>query len=498
MPATTDPRHLLIRADAGGEIGTGHVMRMLALAQAWQDRGGSVTLAACQCPLALIERLSGEHIDFIQLGEHPLGGQIELAETIQLGKSLNSPWIVVDGYHFRENYHKALKEHGFKVLAIDDYGHCNTWNVDLILNQNFYAEEFAYPLLTACTTVLRGTKYALLRREFLNQSSERKLDELSSKGLKKLLLTFGGVDPDNVSGTVITALNALDNSKLSIRVIVGGGSPQRKSLEQLAAGSPHDIEYLSNVLDMPAQYAWADGIIGAGGTTCLEWLLFSLPAALVCVADNQRLVVSTLAQRNRCLDLGWHANLNGEVLESQLSQWIAGAMESTSFDSFQVDSYGAGRLAAKLDNGLRLRNACPDDCETYYRWANDPMVRSNALNTKTILWKEHCRWFSSRLNSEKTVLYLCLDENEKFIGQVRFEQKSPPDWEIDYSVDSSLRGHGLGSSMLSLALASFRSKRNDPVLAIVKNNNPASSKVFESLEFSRSKESESQVIFYRK
>ncbi len=492
------PAPLLIRADAGGDLGTGHVMRMIALAQAWQDRGGSVTLAACQCPPALIERLRSENIDFVQLGEHPLGGPVELAETIQLGKSLNTPWIVVDGYHFRENYHKTLKENGFKVLAIDDYGHCESWHVDLILNQNVYAGEFVYPLLNAGTTVLRGPKYALLRREFLNQSSERKFDGFSSKRLKKLLLTFGGVDSDNVTGTVISALNTLEKSKLSIRVIVGGGSPHRKSLEKLAAGSPHDIEYLSNVPDMPAQYAWADGLIGAGGTTCLEWLLFGLPAALVCVADNQRLVVTTLAQRNRCLDLGWHADLNSEVLASKLSSWFAAAMESTSFDSFQVDAFGASRVAAKLDNGLRLRSACPDDCETYFRWANDPVVRSNALNTETILWEEHCRWFSSRLNSEKAVLYLCLDENEKPIGQVRFEQQSPPDWEIDFSIDSALRGRNYGFSMMNLAMETFLRYCTEPVLAIVKEANTASARVFNKLGFSCETHTGKKIICFRK
>jgi len=32
--------HLYIRADADGKIGTGHIMRCIALAQAWQDQGG--------------------------------------------------------------------------------------------------------------------------------------------------------------------------------------------------------------------------------------------------------------------------------------------------------------------------------------------------------------------------------------------------------------------------------------------------------------------------
>ena len=34
------PPTLLIRADASVTIGTGHIMRMIALVQAWQAQGG--------------------------------------------------------------------------------------------------------------------------------------------------------------------------------------------------------------------------------------------------------------------------------------------------------------------------------------------------------------------------------------------------------------------------------------------------------------------------
>lgn len=478
-----NPQTLLIRADAGGTLGTGHVMRMIALAQAWQDRGGEVALAACQCPPALVSRLIEEGIHFISLGDQPLGGEADCAETIRVAKSLKSKWVVLDGYHFGEDFQIQLKQNDFKVLAIDDFGQCDEWHTDLILNQNVYGAEFVYPKLDPRTDVLRGPRYALLRREFQeNHKTPASLPTILGP-LQKLLLTFGGVDPDNVTGTILSALNALDRHRLSIRVIIGAGNINGESLDLLAAQSPHEIEFVRDVMDMPAQYRWADGVIGAGGSTCLEWLLFGLPAALVCLADNQRLVVSALSGKARCLDLGAHTDLRPDILAKQLSAWIQKAGEITSFESFQVDASGASRVAAKMDNGLRLRSATNLDCEQYFTWANDATVRQNAINTQIIQWADHVEWFSSRLNSGKVRFFVCLDAQEKPVGQVRFEQKSPPKWEIDYSVEPALRGQGVGFHMMSLALAAFRKQTADPVLAVVRESNKASSRIFEKLGF---------------
>ena len=58
-------RHLFIRADASTAVGFGHIMRCLALAQAWQERGGHVTFLSHCLNEALRQRIMKEGFEFV-------------------------------------------------------------------------------------------------------------------------------------------------------------------------------------------------------------------------------------------------------------------------------------------------------------------------------------------------------------------------------------------------------------------------------------------------
>lgn len=95
---------LFMRADAASHIGAGHVMRSLALGQAWKRLGGRVTfLSHCQSD-ALRHRIHEEGFDLISIERpHPHRDDLEQTlENITGGKAADpagpsSVWVAVDG-----------------------------------------------------------------------------------------------------------------------------------------------------------------------------------------------------------------------------------------------------------------------------------------------------------------------------------------------------------------------------------------------------------------
>ena len=134
-------QRLLIRADASEQIGSGHVMRSLALAQAWQDAGGEVCLASRLLPKTLKRRWREEQIETRQLAE---SGD-DAGETVELAREIGADWVVLDGYQFGTEFQRAIKNAGMRLLVVDDDGCARHYVADLILNQNPCASRDMYP-----------------------------------------------------------------------------------------------------------------------------------------------------------------------------------------------------------------------------------------------------------------------------------------------------------------------------------------------------------------
>lgn len=309
--------YLIFRVDASPDIGTGHLMRCLALGQAWKDVGGkAIFITACQSE-DLIQRLRTENFHtYLIPKQYSLS--FDWNQTKNIINNYANALIVLDGYHFDENYQRWLKKSGYKLLVIDDIAQLKHYYADILINQNLHAEELNYSC-EPYTKLLLGTKYVLLRREFLQwQGWKRKIPQTASK----LLVTLGGSDPDNMTLKVIRALQQIDVEKLEVAVILGACNPYYKEIEDAVCTSKLSIRLENNVTNMPELMAWADIAISSSGCTSWELAFMGLPSIILILTENQRPVAERLDKMCIALNLGWHENISFNEIAQEISNLI--------------------------------------------------------------------------------------------------------------------------------------------------------------------------------
>jgi UDP-2,4-diacetamido-2,4,6-trideoxy-beta-L-altropyranose hydrolase len=335
---------LLIRADGSPQIGLGHVMRCLALAQAWQDRGGTACFVRAGTADVFDERLAAEGVGLRRIG--CVTGSAEDADAARaLARELNAAAVVLDGYHFNTAFQARLRGDAVKLLCVDDNAHAGEYVADWVLNQNLHAEPALYARRAPHTRLLLGTQLALLRREFTRW---RDWPRETPARIRRLLVTLGGSDPDNVTGTVIAALERLSLSDLEVVVVVGGASLHYETLR--ASLRLPGASLRRNVSDMPELMRWADLAVTAGGSTCWEAACLGLPLCSLVIVENQlasarRLASTGAAEVIEPGGAGWDTDKLAGVL-NDLAHNSARRAQMTTVGRALVDGRGAERVAA--------------------------------------------------------------------------------------------------------------------------------------------------------
>ncbi len=473
---------LLIRADASAAIGTGHVMRCLALAQAWQDAGGKAVFAMAQSTEAVRARVANESCEVMTVPS-AAGSDADLKHTVALAENLNSNWVIVDGYHFGAPYQKGVKSAGQKLLLLDDYGHSQHYFADVVLNQNLSAKPEAYLSRECQTRLLLGPRYAMLRREF---NPWRDWRRTVSPICRRVLVTMGGSDEPNVTATVIKGLCLSSIEDLQVTVLVGGSNPHLRELQATVAGSTLNMQLLKDVSNIGELMAASDIAISAAGTTCWELCLLGLPSVLIDIADNQTAVAQELHQRGCAIHIG--RDIEPDLIAEKI-KWLCQAAElrrSLSRSSRElVDGLGATRVVSLMCGmqSLSLRRAEENDGRLLWEWANDPQVRNAAFSSAPIPWEQHEIWFTSKLKDPDCRILIAEDCQGRAVGQFRVDWKHDGEGEIDVSVSSECRKSGYGTMLIHLGVSRVLVERGERLHAFVKRENHASRHAFERAGF---------------
>lgn len=458
-------------------------MRCLALAQAWQEAGGRAVFAMAEKVTAIESRLAAEKMPIFEISA-PVASDADAHATAALAATHGASWIVVDGYRFDHPFLAKLRADGRPVLVLDDDGRSSGSDADVILNQNAFASRRAYSTARPETALLLGSRYTMLRREFLQLAARRTTAPTASR----VLVTFGAADPANTTGTVVVGLAALADPELEVVVILGPANPHRATIEATVRAAGPRFRLVEHAADLSSWMAWADLAIAAAGSTCWELAFLQVPQLVVPIAENQRPVARVLAERGAAIDLGWYEELHSAA--------VAQAVEALRYDLDRrktmqhagrafIDGAGAQRVVLELrSRQITLRPVEPADRRWIWELANDPAARAMSFSTEPIPWDSHCAWMDRRLADPNCRFFIATNEADEPLGQVRFEL-AETGAVISTSLVAGQRGRGYGSALILAACRQlFHETKVATVHAYIKPENAASVNAFAKASFS--------------
>ena len=446
---------LIVRADADEKIGAGHLMRCFALALEWKVMGGrAIFLINCSNP-ELTELIESESFQCVQIeNSHPCAGDINYIVTF-INKIINTenstPWLILDGYHFDLGYQNRIKETGTNLLCIDDLANQGEFNADIVLNQNIYAVREDYKQMSNIQ-ILLGTSYVLMRPQFIKYKNVNRI--VPDKG-KKILITLGGSDPDNVTLKVIKAIKQMNDNDLEIKVVAGINNIHFDKLTEYIQKNKLKFELIRNTTDMPELMAWADIAISAGGSTCWEMAFMGLPGLTIILAENQKKIAEGLQNYGISFNLGWYFDISENNIIAKIKVLIVDKNSRKHMGErgkLLVDGKGASRVIEKLNqqqmptdtnDHYNVKSLALSDAPTIWNWGK-------YYNSFLLPWESYLSDFVDELISENSFSWI-LEKNYNIVAQVNYEKMENDSALINMIIKPENLGNSIGSKILRLS-----------------------------------------------
>ena len=276
--------NIYFRLDVSEELGTGHLMRCLTLAEELDNRGAEVTFLCREIAAYYKTLISNKKCRLIALSG-PFSEEQDAEEVVHILKSDPKPidWLIVDHYKLNELWELRLKPLVNKIAVIDDLDRAHACN--LLLDQNLSAlTKGKYSRLESNSRKLFGPSYALLRQEFVEFREKIKQRE---GNVHHLLVCFGGTDPTNETVKCLRALQDQAFHHMTIDVVIGGANRHTAIIDDFCKRNTHFTLHVQTN-KMSELMGESDLAICSVGTLTWERLCMGLSAITIAVADNQR------------------------------------------------------------------------------------------------------------------------------------------------------------------------------------------------------------------
>ena len=275
---------IFFRADANKNIGQGHVMRCLSVADAFAAKGAKCSFICAKD--SYTETIGQRGYPVVRLENAYDEMDKELSVLIKILGKENPDYLFVDSYYVTREYLNSLTDVVHSVYLDDVYAFA--YPVKTLINYNVYASEEQYKALyerEGCVLpkVLLKPLYAPLRKEFGDI-----IHKEPSEKVKNVLVSFGGADPLRMAMQFVNKLKERKDltENFSFHMILGAMEPDLKELKKTA----DETKWLTvsvNVRNMKEVLLSSDIAISAAGSTQYEICACRIPGINFSMADNQ-------------------------------------------------------------------------------------------------------------------------------------------------------------------------------------------------------------------
>ncbi len=277
--------NVVIRTDASYEIGFGHVMRCLTLAESLRNLGVTVSFVIKKQLYDLKDHIENSGFDVYRLTHavegHPFDYEEDAIETINVISNCKVDLLIVDHYMIDIKWQSILRSYIHKIMVIDDLAN-RKHDCDFILDQNYISDINRYDSLTPSHSIkFLGGEFALLRKEFSQCRPSLYMRKINK--VNNVLIQFGGSDPQNLT---LLSLQSLVNNGFHINVVVGSAYMYLDDIQSLVNSDKNTMLYVQPN-NIAKQMLVADIAIGAGGISTWERMCVGLPSIVITTAENQ-------------------------------------------------------------------------------------------------------------------------------------------------------------------------------------------------------------------
>jgi len=492
MTTSNSQKLAVFRADAAPEIGTGHVMRTLALARLLAEHGFRNVLAHRPRTIETVGATWFEGVELIELN---------MPESEEVA-ALRAHWpdgcelCVIDHYWRGAGFEAALRGWARRIAVVDDFAE-RRHDCDLFINTapGVSAEAYANCLPAECVLLL-GPAYAPIRPAFAQRRQESLLRRTRMRTVRRVLVSLGATDPDNITELVLASLGRVAPG-LAVDVVLGPGAPHLAAVRRRFERSTGLLQLHDTGDEVAERLAAADLAIGAAGVSAWERCVLGLPSLVIPTAGNQRAVAKALETVGAARVLALSA-LSDVVLDSALCELIGDAdlrATQTRAGAALIDGRGLARTVQALDpewakdgTSVRLRPVEPADEAQLLGWQQDPQIRRHFRDPRPPTSAEHERWFASRFEAPGCIFNIVLC-NQQPAGVIRLELRKAEggdslgdSFEVSILTAPAYQGRGVARAALTIA----RDLVPEAVLhAEVLPENHASHRLFEAAGYRR-------------